>query len=876
LRKPLYMKKLFLLSILLVCAMLSYASHVSQSTASTVGYNFLSHKTSGLSATDLKLAYTGSNGGNTLYYIFSTDHSFVMVSAEDGATPIIGYSTDRAFHGDKIPATVKGFFEDYDKQITYIIEKNVTASAEIATKWSDLIANRVSGSTAKTTSVSPLLGTLSWDQTQYYNDYCPADAAAPYGYGGHTPTGCVATATAQVMKFWSWPTTGEGFHSYATASYGTLSANFGSTTYNWSAMPNSVSTTNDAVATLMYQVGVSVDMDYTAEESGSYVVEEYCPITNNAEYALKTYFNYDGTSVNGHYRSDYTDDTWISMLETDLTAGRPVIYFGAGTAGGHCFVFDGFDATNEMHVNWGWGGEGPDGYFTIDALNPPALGTGGGAGGFNSDQGAIFGIKPNGGGTGGGGGGTTVTTDSIVLYDYVTVTPNVIGYGQSFSVTTNVANTGTSDFAGDYCAAAFDASTGTFITFIDSITGATLPAGYVYSSDMTFSTPGLFSLLPGTYEIGIYYRVTGGSWVYVGNAGLYTNFSALNVVNDYPFELYDALTPSPSPLVQGAPGSVTCNIANFTGVDFSGAYDVSLYNLDGSFACTIQTMYGMSLTNGSTYPSDLTFSTTNVTAAPGTYLLALQDSTAGYWYLVGSGAYENPTYVNVIAPPLSPDMYEVNDTTTTAYPFTLTYVSNVASKITTGSNLHVSTDQDYYKTSFAAGYNYSITARVNDLVSTDDGLSYTTDVLWSYSTDGGATWSAEYDDAMPGTINFTGGTGGNLMFHVTPHYAGNTGTYVLKFSATRISTTDIPAVNLDAMTVYPNPASQMITVDLTNTGINGTEAAITDIAGRKVYSTAITNQSLIQLPVANLPEGIYLVVVTTDAGVVKKKITVMK
>ena len=52
-----------------------------------------------------------------------------------------------------------------------------------------------------------------------------------------TVTGCVATAMAQIMKYWNYPENGSGFHSYNHARYGTLSANFGNDTYQWASMP---------------------------------------------------------------------------------------------------------------------------------------------------------------------------------------------------------------------------------------------------------------------------------------------------------------------------------------------------------------------------------------------------------------------------------------------------------------------------------------------------------------------------------------------------------------------------------------------------------------------------------------------------------------
>ena len=193
---------------------------------------------------------------------------------------------------------------------------------------------------------------------------------------------------------------------------------------------------------------------------------------------------------------------------------------------------------------------------------------------------------------------------------------------------------------------------------------------------------------------------------------------------------------------------------------------------------------------------------------------------------------------------------------------------------TPGSNFHIVTDQDYYKVDLASGYNYTITARVNDDVSSDDGLTYTTDAIWSYSTDGGTTWSSTYDDVMPGTINVAGG--GSVIFHCVPHYAGNTGTYLLKISnVTRTSTTTlVPEVNLNDVKIYPIPATDFVTADISATNAHATAATIIDMTGRKLYEIDITNETIIQLPVSGLSAGMYFVEIITDEGIIKKKITV--
>jgi len=853
------MKKLLLVvALYALCINQIFAREVPAATARLVGAHFLQQKGGLDSENELKVIYAPMSAGQVSFYVYGTSNSFVIVAGDDAVAPILGYAADHQFIAEKMPVQISSFLDGYTEQIDAIVAAHANASPEVARQWQALQANEPQPA-AKTTAVSPLLA-VTWNQSPYYNADCPYDWAG----GGVSVTGCVATAMAQVMKFWSWPTTGVGMHSYSSSCCGSLYANFGSTTYSWSSMPNSVTSPNAAVAKLMSHCGISVDMNYSASSSGAYVVSSASPVTHCAEYALRNYFNYKPT-LHGEERSSYSEAAWKSLLKGDLDAGRPIIMAGFGSGGGHCFVADGYDASDFFHMNWGWGGTS-NGYFSINALNPGGLGTGGGSGGYNSNQQAIIGLTPNTGGS----------TASMVLADWVYVSPATIFYSTSFSVSTRVKNTGTSAFSGTYCAAAFNSS-GAFVTYVDSVTGASLGAG-VTSSVLSFSTTGLLSMLPGSYTIGIFYRTPGGGWVSVGNAGSYTNYEPLDVVNHNPLQLASTMTLAPTTFVQGSAASVTLNLQNDDFVAFSGSYDVSLYNLDGSFNSTIQTLSGMSLPAGYTYLSPyLTFSTSSITAAPGTYLMAVTYNPGATWYICGSDYFTNPIMVTVVAPPPSPDIYEVNNTAATAYTLPLTWSGDVASKSTTGSNIHVTSDNDFYKIVLASEYDYAITARVNDVVSKDDAATYDIDAVWSYSTDNGATWSAVYTDVMTGTINLTGGTGGTVIFKVSPAFAGNTGKYLLKLSnITRTAPSALPEVHLEGVSVYPNPATDLLNVDLSGTGAHALSVSISDVQGRVMLSQALNNISQITVPVQSLPVGNYILNLQTDGGELIRKVTIKR
>lgn len=206
-------------------------------------------------------------------------------------------------------------------------------------------------------AVQPMLKTV-WGQSEPFNQLCP----------NKYPSGCVATAMAQIMYY----------HKYPTQSTGMIISNAGiidlsEITYDYASMLTDYRNSDytieqgNAVATLMRYAGAAVYMNYTPTASGAYSVD--------AAVALRDNFSYN---KNIAYRSrDYhTNADWIAMVYGELAAGRPILY-GAQDAydsGGHAFVFDGYSADGLVAVNWGWDGEGND-YYDIELLNPSMLGS---------------------------------------------------------------------------------------------------------------------------------------------------------------------------------------------------------------------------------------------------------------------------------------------------------------------------------------------------------------------------------------------------------------------------------------------------------------------------------------------------------------------
>ncbi len=377
------MKKLiYLLIVFVLGTNIVIANQITLTAAKGVAENFYTQN-SKIIISSITLAFTETTeNGVPVYFVFNVNSNdgFVIVSADDAAHAIIGYSTKRQFVIPAERSNISNWLHKRKNEIIFVKINNISASPEIANEWTKYQSNQKAlPSSVNTMSIGPLLST-TWNQSPNYNALCPSSSV----------TGCVATAMAQIMRFWQYPVMGTGSSSYCdcgspnfTNNYGTLSANYGATTYNWSNMPTNVSSPNSDVATLNYQCGVSVEMDYSPSGSGAQVIGG----NPSSQYSYITYFGYDPTTIQGLDKASYTDAQWIALLEGDLNLGRPIQYVGADpSAGGHTWVCDGYDANDHFHMNWGWGGA-DDGFFGINALT---------AGGytFSDYNAALIGIQP--------------------------------------------------------------------------------------------------------------------------------------------------------------------------------------------------------------------------------------------------------------------------------------------------------------------------------------------------------------------------------------------------------------------------------------------------------------------------------------------------
>ena len=370
--------KIYLIVFLFMLCLGAMASPVGKERARQIATTFLNNN----GARSSELSDVSAEAGFDNVYVFTTESSFVLVAADDRVQPILGYSLDGKFDTENIPDNMRAWVEDYSDAIRYAINHQTRASDEVTRQWTNLEMG-VDIHRAEVV-VEPLIQT-QWDQRSPYNMLCPSG----------TVTGCVATAMAQVMKYWNYPEHGMGSHSYIPRDhpeYGEQSADFNATYYDWNNMINTYgSATPDqrqAVAILLYHCGVAVDMNYGPASTGGSGAA-----TSTVATVLKTYFNYS-SETQYKSRSGYDDSIWISMLEAELNLNHPIQYNGKDSNnGGHSFVCDGYNNDDFFHFNWGWSGAN-DGYYSINSLNPGTGGAGSGSGVFNYNQGAIFGICP--------------------------------------------------------------------------------------------------------------------------------------------------------------------------------------------------------------------------------------------------------------------------------------------------------------------------------------------------------------------------------------------------------------------------------------------------------------------------------------------------
>ncbi|MBR6202830.1 MAG: C10 family peptidase, partial [Bacteroidaceae bacterium] len=314
------------------------------------------------------------------------------VSGSDCAPGVLGYSNEGTFDASNLPDNMKAWLQGYADQMAWL-ESHGGQQAE-----AQVNSRRAGGVKA---SIAPMIET-KWDQDNPYNLDCP-----DFLNGQKSVTGCVATAMAQVLYY---DYQKEGFPAGTTKEIPAYqcATNWGShvqvpsqpaITFDWVNMrttytgkEESTDASAKAVAALMARCGASVSMDYADVLNGGSSAS-----MSSVAQALNDYFGYD-RSVTYLRREFFTTAEWEGLIYAELAAGRPVLYGGQSSGGGHAFVCDGYSEDGFFHINFGWSGGG-NSYYRLSVANPYTQGIGASSSvdGYTMNQDMVIGIqKPSG------------------------------------------------------------------------------------------------------------------------------------------------------------------------------------------------------------------------------------------------------------------------------------------------------------------------------------------------------------------------------------------------------------------------------------------------------------------------------------------------
>lgn len=272
---------------------------------------------------------------------------FVIIANDETAPALLGYSSERFCR------------EDNPALQWYLKAANAAIAQGKGRKHTPLIPKGDFKS-----EVKPLI-TTEWSQETPYNKLCPMlSGRTPY------PTGCVATAMAQIMNYWKYPDQGQGEATLSVTVDGIgsiISADFSKATYRWDLMLDTYPAGEytdeeaEAIALLMLHCGIGAGMSYSPTGSGTQ--------SRQARTALSRYFKYN-PNIDLLHRDFFSLEQWMHMLYTEFNEGRPVYYAAQDTNGdsGHAFIIDGYDADGLVHVNWGWGPDSGNGYYDLSLL----------------------------------------------------------------------------------------------------------------------------------------------------------------------------------------------------------------------------------------------------------------------------------------------------------------------------------------------------------------------------------------------------------------------------------------------------------------------------------------------------------------------------
>lgn len=328
----------------------------------------------------LRHTTTKTNRNEAAFYAFADtlNGGWAVISADTRTRSVLCYSTTGDFDYENLNPAFRWWLGHYEEEISAVS----AADAPTGTDPDEELD-----------PISPLLGDILWDQELPYNQFCPIDKYD----STRCLTGCVATAAAQICRYWRYPEHGTGqktytWHNRYASQSETLFADYENTYYDWDNMlpqyrlGQYTEEQGEAVATLMLHCGIACDMQYGGQSvggSGAY--------TDDMGDGLVKYMGYKYDKYMSMYYGNNSYSRFEEAFHQDLEMGRPIQMGGHDTngGGGHEFVCDGRDGKGRFHINWGWSGNS-NCYCTLSSLKPSGTSYV-----FSSNIDAVIGLEPS-------------------------------------------------------------------------------------------------------------------------------------------------------------------------------------------------------------------------------------------------------------------------------------------------------------------------------------------------------------------------------------------------------------------------------------------------------------------------------------------------
>ena len=366
----------FAIATLAMTTISANAGNITANAARNAANNFLKQKMlkspgsfNAAATADLRLVHAEPSavvaGANDFYAFNIKGGGFVIIAGEDRAAQVLGYSDKGRLDFNNLPLPLIDLLDGYKREIEFLQTY----------EGNDLIPAPASFKASGT--VGPLIKT-TWGQEDPYDWQCPVYQ------GEYCVVGCVATAMAQVLKYWEYPTSCSSLRSFSSSStYQTIPA-LPATTFDYSLMLDNYYTHNPETGNPTGYVAFTEEQANEVAKLCRYCGQACKARYGNANETSTGSYTYDqrdaflrfGYSENmqligkdpSYYCSNsnkYSIEEWCDLINIELQAGRPIPYHDLYE--GHAWVLDGVDADGKFHMNWGFNGRF-NGWFEINAL----------------------------------------------------------------------------------------------------------------------------------------------------------------------------------------------------------------------------------------------------------------------------------------------------------------------------------------------------------------------------------------------------------------------------------------------------------------------------------------------------------------------------